>query len=78
MTSIFAAAAATFRSFFRGKRALVLENLALRQQLAVYRRAHKRPRLRTADRAFWVCSSGLRGAGLLISGVLDNATPADA
>ncbi len=54
MTSIFAAAAATFRSFFRGKRALVLENLALRQQLAVYRRAHKRPRLRSGDRAFWV------------------------
>jgi len=35
MTSIFAVAAAAFGSFFRGKRALVLENLALRQQLAV-------------------------------------------
>ncbi len=59
MTSIFAVAAAAFGSFFRGKRALVLENLALRQQLAVYRRAHKRPRLRSADRAFWVWLSKL-------------------
>ncbi len=59
MTSIFAVAAAAFGSFFRGKRALALENLALRQQLAVYRRAHRRPRLRSADRAFWVWISRL-------------------
>ena len=59
MTSVFAAAAATLRSFFRGRRALVLENLALRQQLAVYRRAHNRPRLRSADRVFWVWLSKL-------------------
>ena len=59
MTSIIAVAAATFRSFFRGKRALVLENLALRQQLAVYKRVRKRPRLRSADRAFWVWRSRL-------------------
>ena len=43
MASIFAAAVAAFGSSFRGKRALVLENLALRQQLAVYKRVHKRP-----------------------------------
>ncbi len=59
MTSIFAVAAAAFRSFFRGRRALVLENLALRQQIAVYKRAQKRPRLRSTDRAFWVLLSRL-------------------
>jgi hypothetical protein len=36
MTSILAAAGAAFRSFFRDRRAIVLENLALREQLAVY------------------------------------------
>jgi putative transposase len=37
-----------------GHRQLALENLALRQQLAVYKRAGKRPRLRPSDRLFWV------------------------
>ena len=59
MTSILALATALFGSFFRGKRALVLENLALRQQLAVYKRVQKRPRLRSTDRAFWVLLSRL-------------------
>ena len=36
------------------RRALVLENLALRHQLAVLQRAAPRPRLRPADRLFWV------------------------
>ena len=36
-----------------GHRAVVLENLALRQQLAVYRRKKKRPRLVRRDRWFW-------------------------
>jgi hypothetical protein len=35
---------------------LVAENLALRQQLAVLRRATPRPRLRPIDQAFWPCS----------------------
>ena len=59
MTSILALAAAVVGSFFRGERALVLENLALRQQLAVYKRVQKRPRLRSTDRAFWVWLSRL-------------------
>ena len=59
MTSVFALAAAVFGSFFRGKRELVLENLALRQQLAVYKRVQERPRLRSTDRAFWVWLSKL-------------------
>jgi len=33
---------------------LALENAALRQQLAVYQRIQKQPRLRTGDRVFWV------------------------
>ena len=33
---------------------LVLENLALRKQLAAYRARARRPRIRVADRAFWV------------------------
>ena len=37
-----------------GHRQLALENLALRQQLAVYKRTAPRPRLHTIDRLFWV------------------------
>jgi len=37
-----------------GHRQLALENLALHQQLAVYKRTVPRPKLRTADRLFWV------------------------
>ena len=37
-----------------GHRQLALENLALRQQLAVYKRTVTRPKLRTMDRLFWV------------------------
>jgi putative transposase len=40
-------------------RSLVLENLALRQQLAVLRRQAPRPRLRVADRLFWVALARL-------------------
>jgi hypothetical protein len=38
----------------RTRRALVLENLALRHQLAVLQRAAPRPHLRPSDRLFWV------------------------
>jgi hypothetical protein len=37
-----------------GHRQLALENLALRQQLPVYRRTTTRPKLRRTDRLFWV------------------------
>jgi transposase InsO family protein len=37
-----------------GHRQLALENLALRQQLAVYKRTAPRPRLRPTDRLVWV------------------------
>src|SRR6266704_742039 len=39
---------------FGGHRQLALENLALRQQLAVYKSTTTRPKLRTTDRLFWV------------------------
>jgi len=45
------------RSSFRSQRDLALENLALRQQLAVLRRRGRRPSLTRVDRMFWV---GLR------------------
>src|SRR2546427_12602004 len=37
-----------------GHRQLALENLALRHQLAVYKRKVARPKLRPTDRLFWV------------------------
>ena len=37
-----------------GHRAVALENLALRQQLAVFRRRVERPPLRHTDRLFWI------------------------
>ena len=45
----------------RGHHELVLENIALRQQLSVLKRTTKRPRLRTRDRLFWIgLASGWR------------------
>jgi transposase InsO family protein len=43
----------------KSRRELALENLALRQQLAVLKRTSKRPALTHADRAFWVALSRL-------------------
>ena len=40
--------------FLRARRSLLLENLALRQQLAVLKRRHPRLRLDLLDRLFWV------------------------
>src|SRR5215470_10290664 len=51
---------------FGGHRQLALENLALRQQLTVYKRAGPRPRLCRTDRLFWGRASqglGRVGAG---------------
>ena len=42
------------RVWFRSRLELMVENLALRQQLAVFKRKRSRPALRPADRAFWV------------------------
>ena len=57
-------------SVLRDRRDLALENLALRQQLAVFKQSAKRPRLSQADRAFWVLLSrrwdGWRRALLIV------------
>src|ERR1700680_1622917 len=39
---------------FRSRRNLLLENLALRQQLTVLKRKHPKPKLRMLDILFWV------------------------
>ena len=44
----------SFLALFRSRRDQALVELALRQQLAVYARRHRRPRLSPLDRAFWV------------------------
>ena len=44
----------TLVSALRSHHQLILENLALRQQLAAFKARGTRPRIRTADRAFWV------------------------
>ena len=41
-------------NFFRSRSALIAENLCLRHQLLVLQRRHPRPRLRNADRRFWI------------------------
>src|SRR2546422_8644559 len=45
------------RAALRSHADLALENLALRQQLALLRRRSKRPQLGRLDRAFWVLLS---------------------
>ena len=45
------------RAAFKPKASLMIENLALRQQLAVLRRKTLRPRMTPTDRAFWVVLS---------------------
>ena len=61
--------AALFASV-RARRDLVLENLALRHQLAVYTRGGRRPRLRRHDRRFWSLLargwSGWRGTLVMV------------
>src|SRR5262249_15105602 len=49
----------TLRSSVRTHRELALENLALRQQLAVWKARQPRPRLSVMDRMFWVLLSRL-------------------
>src|SRR5437867_6522093 len=49
----------TMRSTVRTHRELALENLALRQQLAVWKARQPRPRLTALDRIFWVVLSRL-------------------
>jgi hypothetical protein len=56
---------------FRSRRGLLLENLALRQQLAALKRRHPRPRLAAFNRLFWVLAqkfcSGWEQALIIVS-----------
>jgi putative transposase len=54
MTDAFRLLFSTILCLFRARRSLLLENLALRQQLAVLKRKHRRPRLEIFDRVFWI------------------------
>ena len=47
------------RAFIMGRAASAAENLALRQQVAVFKQSVKRPKLRPRDRIFWVLLSRL-------------------
>jgi hypothetical protein len=58
----------------RTQRSLALETLALRHQLAVRQRTAPRPRLRTADRLFWVLLSRLWGSWTDAISVVQPAT----
>ena len=49
--------AAFVHSLFKSRRQLTLENLALRQQLAMLKTSVKRPRVSPADRLFWILFS---------------------
>ena len=45
---------ATIRHLFASRADLLIENLALRQQLAILERSCGRPTIADTDRAFWV------------------------
>jgi hypothetical protein len=49
---------AALRASFRGRGDSALEILALRQQLAVFKRKHPRPSLSPFDRLFWTILRG--------------------
>jgi len=57
MGSLFLSLLGALRSALRTRADLVIENLALRQQLANFQRTSGRPRLRKGDRAFWLVLS---------------------
>jgi hypothetical protein len=56
---------------FRRRQSLLLENLALRQQLVMLKRRHPRPSLGLLDKLFWVIarrvSSGWKQALLVVT-----------
>jgi hypothetical protein len=62
---------ASFARLFLARGSLLLENLALRQQLAVLKRRRSRPRLRFADRMFWLLArrfwSGWKQALIIVT-----------
>src|SRR5260370_24661687 len=71
MTVKFILLAGEILRLFRGRSKLLLENLALRQQLAVLKRRHPRPRLLAFGKFFWVLArrfwSGWKQALIVVS-----------
>jgi putative transposase len=71
MTDIFKLLFGTILCLFRARRSLLLENLALRQQLVALKRRRPRPRLTVFDKIFWVLArrfwSGWKQALIVVS-----------
>src|ERR1700739_2095376 len=71
MTETFRLLFGTIVRLFHARRSLLVENLALRQQLAALNRRHPRPRLAVFDKLFWVLArrfwSGWKQALLIVS-----------
>ena len=63
MLRLLRATIAAVLSGFRSRREPILENVALRQQLATVLQK-RRPLIRSADRAFWVVLLSAQGAGV--------------
>src|ERR1017187_1278033 len=59
MTQVLLALLKYLLAFLRSRHDLGLEILALRQQLAVFKRRHPRPRHQRRDRLFWVALCSL-------------------
>jgi hypothetical protein len=61
----------SFVHLSRGRRSLLLENLVLRQQIAVLKRRRPRPRLSAFDKLFWILVrifwSGWKQALIMVS-----------
>jgi hypothetical protein len=68
-----------FRRSFRSRRDLLLENLALRQQLLVLKRRNTKPRLNRVDRLFWIVAKRLwsRWQGALVIVTHETTAPRD-
>src|SRR5262249_20689880 len=45
----------TISLIFGGHEQVALENLALREQLGIFQRSVRHPKIRQRDRLFWVC-----------------------
>jgi len=54
MKTLISTLISVFRAAGQSRASLTIENLALRQQLAVYQRNQKHPPIRTGDRVLWV------------------------
>src|SRR6516162_10122556 len=63
MMNLFALLLGAIWRVFRARRELLLENLALRQQVAALKRRHPRPRLTIFDKAFWILAHRFWSAG---------------